>query len=79
MTSKLEELQKKVAFWTHWIAIVVTVVVVSFIGLMLYWMVEPDPLSVDTYGNKVSVCHDREFVFERYVQSEVALDNYAVL
>lgn len=75
MTTQLELLQK-VAFWTHWIAIVVTTVVISFILLMIYWAVEPDPLTFNSHGSKVSVCSNREFTFERYVHSSKSLDIY---
>ena len=57
MTTKLEELQEKVNFWLHWLAIVVTSAVLAVVVTIIYWIVEPDPLTVD----KVGVEHQRYF------------------
>lgn len=76
MTTKLEELQEKVNFWLHWLAIVVTTVVVAFVVTIIYWVLEPDPVTVKTYGLGFSDCHDRQFIFNRYVQSDKAVDIY---
>ena len=76
MITKLEELQKKVNFWLHWLAIVVTSVVLAVIVTIIYWVLEPDPLTVDKVGNGCSECTDRKFSFERYVKSSLPLDIY---
>ena len=76
MTTKLEELQNKLSFWLHWIGIVVTTVVLVFVATIIYWILEPDPVTVKTYGLSCSDCHDRQFSFNRYVQSDKAVDIY---
>ena len=76
MTTKLEELQEKVSFWLHWLAIVVTSVVLAVVGTIIYWVVEPDPLVVDKVGYSCSECTVRKFSFERHVKSSVPLDIY---
>jgi hypothetical protein len=76
MTSKLEELQEKVNFWLHWLAIVVTSVVLVVVATLTYWMLEPDPLVVDKVGYSCSECSGRKFSFERYVKSNASLDIY---
>ena len=76
MITKLQELQAKMAFWVHWIAIAVTTVILGFVGLLVYWALEPDPLVVNPHGSNVSVCTDRNFSFERYVHSSKPLDIY---
>ena len=76
MTSKLEELQFKATFLLHWIVIVVTSVVLIAVGTVVYWALEPDPLTVNPHGSHVSVCSEREFMFERYVHSSKPLDIY---
>lgn len=50
MTTKLEELQEKVNFWLHWLAIVVTSAVLAVVVTVIYWILEPDPLMVDKVG-----------------------------
>ena len=74
MTTDLEVLQKKVSFWLHWIAITVTTVILVFVLTLIYWVVEPDPVTVKVYKTSDSECHDRQFSFERYVQSSKAVD-----
>lgn len=76
MTTKLEELQEKVSFWLHWLAIVVTSVVLAVVVTVIYWILEPDPLMVDKVGYGCSECADREFSFDRHVKSSVPLDIY---
>ena len=76
MITKLEQLNKKISFWIHWIGIVVTTVVLVFVLTIVYWLLEPDPLTVTKYGKSCSECHDRQFSFERYVQSDKAVDIY---
>lgn len=76
MTTKLEELQEKVSFWLHWLAIVVTSVVLAVVVTVIYWILEPDPLMVDKVGYGCSECADRKFSFERHVKSSVPLDIY---
>ena len=76
MTSKLEQLQQRINFWLHWLAILVTSVVLSFVLLIIYWLVEPDPLTVTQHGLGCAECHDRKFSFERYVRSDKHLDIY---
>lgn len=44
--------------------------------VLVYWALEPDPLSVNKVSNGFSECHDRQFSFERYVKSDKALDIY---
>lgn len=76
MTTKLEELQEKVNFWLHWLAIVVTSAVLAVVITIIYWVLEPDPLTVDKVGYWCSECTDRKFSFERHVKSSVPLDIY---
>ncbi len=76
MTTKLEELQEKVNFWLHWLAIVVTSVVLAVVITIIYWVLEPDPLTVDKVGYGCSECTDRKFSFERHVKSSIPLDIY---
>lgn len=76
MISKLEELQERFTFWLHWTAIVVTTAVLGVVGLLVYWAVEPGPLTVNPHGSHRSVCLERGFTFERYVHSSKPLDIY---
>ena len=76
MITKLEELQEKVSFWLHWLAIVVTSAVLAVVVTVIYWVLEPDPLMVDKVGYGCSKCTDRKFSFERHVKSNVPLDIY---
>lgn len=62
MTTKLEELQEKVNFWLHWLAIVVTSAVLAVVVTVIYWILEPDPLMVDKVGYGCSECADRSSV-----------------
>lgn len=54
MITKLEELQEKVSFWLHWLAIVVTSAVLAVVVTIIYWVLEPDPLQVDKVGHSSS-------------------------
>lgn len=76
MITKLEELQEKVSFWLHWLAIVVTSSVLAVVVTIIYWILEPDPLTVDKVGYGCSDCTDRKFSLERHVKSSVPLDIY---
>ena len=76
MTTKLEELQEKVSFWLHWLAVVVTFTVLAVIITIIYWVIEPDPLTIDKVGYGCSECTDRKFSFERHVKSSIPLDIY---
>ena len=76
MITKLEELQEKVSFWLHWLAIVVTSAVLAVVVTIIYWILEPDPLQVNKVGYSCSECSDRKFSFERHVKSNTELDIY---
>ena len=73
---RLEELQKRMTLWVHGLGILVVTIVASFVLLLTYWALEPDPLTVKPYNSDSSVCHDRQFSFTRYVHSDKPLDIY---
>lgn len=76
MYSEIERVQKKVAFWVNWLAVIVTSVVVAAVGTITYWTFEPDPLTVIPHGSSCSMCSERQFTFERHVVSSKPLDIY---
>jgi hypothetical protein len=55
---------------------VLLAIVLSSIALLVYWTLEPDPLTVKQYGKGYAECVDRKFSFERYVRTSKSLDIY---
>ena len=43
---------------------------------VVYWAVEPDPLTVTYVGSDQSTCKDRKYTFKRLVRSDKDLDIY---
>jgi hypothetical protein len=48
----------------------------STVGIVTYWKLEPDPLTVTAVGSCYSVCTERQFSFSRYVKSTKDLKIY---
>jgi hypothetical protein len=63
-----------------WLGIVLTwMFLISFttaVGVVTYWKLEPDPLTVTDTGSCYSVCTERQFSFSRHVKSTKDLKIY---
>lgn len=64
MITRLKALQERVSFWLHWIAIAVTSTILTFVLVLVYWVLEPDPVTVKVFNTNNSDCHDRQFSYE---------------
>jgi len=62
------------ALYFQWFNRLIAVTIIAVSSLLIYWTVEPDPLSVVPVEHQWSLCKDRKFSFSRMVVSSKAID-----
>ena len=76
MITELDKVQKKVAFWLHWLAIVVTSVVLAVLGLLVGLMICPD--KAESAQASVSYLHGDGYSSGDNTRNVVRFDALAV-
>jgi hypothetical protein len=58
----------------EWVNRLILTFMVLAVATVAYWVVDPDPLTVEPVGNSFSTCTTREIEFTRYIKSSRALE-----